>query len=369
MDRSQETAVKLDRLRSFIAEHDLPGVLLRSRANFAWLTGGGLSYIDASSEKGVGSLLVTAEHLFFVANNIEAQRFVDEELDGLGSPQVIEYPWYTDESEMEAIRKVMGNGVPAVDLGDGGEPYPEAIKGLRTPLVDAEIERYRELGKLATVLTEGVCHRIAPGMSEDDVVAMTRHAFAERGVRVPVLLVAADERIELRRHPISKGRRIERRVMLVVCAEAHGLWVNLTRLVNLEPIAAELAMKHEAVCRIDATVNDATRPGRTLGEIFAELVEAYEANGFADQWQYHHQGGSTGYAGRDAFATPTSDVVVQADQAFAWNPSITGTKCEDTMLVGADGLAWLTEPGEGWPVVEVEHAGRTYRRAGILARA
>lgn len=360
MNRAEEMAVKADRLRAWMSQNDYAGVMLNSRANFAWLTGGGLSYIDASSEQGVGAMLVTADAVSLVANNIEARRFVEEELVGL-DVKVIEFPWYTEEGERDAVAKVIGGGRLATDSGGAGE----AIKALRTPLLGVEIERYRALGRMSTQLTEGICREIRAGMSEDDVVAMTQERFARQGIRVPVYLVAADERIDLRRHPISKGRSIERRVMVVVCAEANGLWVNLTRLVNFERIGGELELKHRAVCEIDATANAATRPGRTLGEVFADIVSAYESQGFADEWKFHHQGGSTGYNGRDVFGNPTAEAIVQADQAYAWNPSITGTKCEDTMLVTDDGFEWITEPGDDWPVVEVEREGRVLRRAGI----
>ena len=56
-----------------------------------------------------------------------------------------------------------------------------------------------------------------------------------------------------------------------------------------------------------------------------------------------------------------------ANQAFAWNPSITGTKSEDTILATDKGPALLTRPVD-WPTLEVEFAGRTVPRADILVR-
>ena len=52
-------------------------------------------------------------------------------------------------------------------------------------------------------------------------------------------------------------------------------------------------------------------------------------------------------------------------QAFAWNPSITGTKSEDTVLVaGAD--SEVMSAIAGWPTVEASVDGRTWKRPAVL---
>jgi len=360
MNREQEMAAKVDRLRQWMNANQKSGVLLQTRANFAWLTGGGLSYIDAASDQGVGAMLVTPDRVALVANNIEAQRFIEEELTGL-SVETITFPWHDATAEAQALAEVVDVERLATDQTDA-----DAITARRSPLLEPEVTRYREHGQLTTGLTEQVCRAIKPGMTEDDVAAMVYHAFATHNVQVPVCLIAADERISTRRHPIYKSQSIDKRVMVVVCAEAGGLWTNLTRLVNFEPLDGELKIKHRACCQVDVTANHVTTPGRKLNAIFADIVAEYANQGFADEWQLHHQGGSTGYHGRDAFANPTCESVVVTDQAFAWNPSITGTKSEDTMLVTEAGIEFLTGPGKDWPIVEIERDGVTYRRPDIL---
>jgi antitoxin VapB len=76
---------------------------------------------------------------------------------------------------------------------------------------------------------------------------------------------------------------------------------------------------------------------------------AYAGAGYADEWQLHHQGGACGYEGRDYIGTPTCREVVANNQAFAWNPSISGAKSEDTVLVTDKGFEVLTL-ADGWPM-------------------
>lgn len=370
MTRNEELQIKVERLRRFCADNSMHGLMLTSRANFAWITCGGLNYVNRASETGVAAVLVTPDRLVLLADNIEMQRLVEEELgeELADAFDTAEFDWYDPDDRRRTVETMIGGRSVGCDTpqGPGQRIAPKTMGDLRVPLTDAEVDRYVALGRLAGAQTEAICRRIEKGMTGHEVEAMTLQAFAEAGVRVPVCLVAADQRLLTRRHPIPKPQPIEHRAMLVVCAEQAGLWVNLTRLVSLSPVEGDMKIKHRAVCQVDATANAATQPGRTFADVFADIIAEYEKQGFAEQWQLHHQGGSTGYNGRDVFANPACESVVQAGQAFAWNPSITGTKSEDTMLLTEQGLRWITEPGPDWPTLQIERDGQAFRRADIL---
>ena len=62
---------------------------------------------------------------------------------------------------------------------------------------------------------------------------------------------------------------------------------------------------------------------------------------------------------------PRRRVVVSAGQVYAWNPSITGTKSEDTILVGEKENEVLTSI-DGWPTISVTVDGQTFERPAIL---
>jgi Xaa-Pro dipeptidase len=79
----------------------------------------------------------------------------------------------------------------------------------------------------------------------------------------------------------------------------------------------------------------------------------------------HHQGGPAGYEPREYLGDPASTDVVSVGQAYAWNPSITGTKSEDTILVGKETNEVLTAI-PNWPMLTVTVNRQTVTRPAIL---
>jgi antitoxin VapB len=121
----------------------------------------------------------------------------------------------------------------------------------------------------------------------------------------------------------------------------------------------------EATAAVDATFTAATRPGARLSDVFQRAVEAYAAQGFPDEWRLHHQGGPAGYEPREFIATPSVADLAAAGQAYAWNPSITGCKSEDTILIGEAENEVLTTI-QDWPDIQVSVDGKAYSRPAIL---
>ena len=116
---------------------------------------------------------------------------------------------------------------------------------------------------------------------------------------------------------------------------------------------------------VDAELIAHTRPGTSIDYIFRKGMEAYARAGFPDEWKLHHQGGPTGYAGRDYRAKPGVKDIVHLNQAFAWNPSITGTKSEDTVIALEDRTEILSAHGD-WPMRPVEVESLVVSRPEIL---
>jgi Xaa-Pro aminopeptidase len=365
-----ELQTKQKRLRGFLDRHKLDGVLLWQRNNFAWITCGRDNHIVNASPQGVAAIYATKDgQRICLTSTIEAPRFELEELAGTGI-EVIRFAWWDRSAQEKAAREVMGGKKIATDgddLGLGLPRLPEDFAELRWSLTDEEIDRYRDGAKRASAAMEKACRRIKPGMTEHEVAGLLDHDVHAEGINPVVTLISADDRLPKFRHPIPTNLKIARHVMLVTCADFGGMISNLTRFVHFGPIPEELRKRHQAVCNIDAAVNLATRPGRTLGEVFKDLQAAYAREGHADQWQNHHQGGSTGYEGREALGVPGSNVKVVNNQAFAWNPSIVGAKSEDTVLItSARPPEVLTACSKDWPQIIGQADGQTLVRADIL---
>lgn len=363
-----EIQTKLSRLSAFLDRHKLDAVMLWHRNNFAWITGGCDNHVVNSSPIGFAAVLATRDSRICLANTIEAPRFKLEELVGKGI-DVVDFPWWDRAETHKVVREVFAGKKVAADsdeLGLGLAALPNDFVELRWSLTEPEIARYREGCKKAAMALEKACRELKPGMTEFEVAGVIDHYVRATGGKPTVTLVAADERAQKFRHAIPTGHKIQKHVMCVTCADAGGLIANLTRWVHFGPIPQETQMKQQAICNIDAAVNLATRPGRTLGEMFSELQAVYAREGWADQWKLHHQGGSTGYAGREALGLPGSTVKVLENQAFAWNPSIVAAKSEDTTLVTRSGVEVLTAHSADWPTVTGKAGNQTLARAGIL---
>lgn len=369
MDAHGELGVKRGRIAAWLERSGLEAVLLGARHNFAWLTGGGQNYVNQASDTGVAALLVTAERICCFCANIEAGRIEDEEVGRLGI-EVVGFEWWEPATLGGLLAERVDPARMAADVRLAGmptvvQPLPAGFDRLRWRLTEAETARYRQLGAIVGRELEAGCRSASVGMTEHQIAGDLAGRLAREGVRTPVVLVAADERVARYRHPIPTDNRVKRYFMLVVCGERQGLICSATRLVHFGRPADDLAAKHQAVCRVDGRMIGATRPGGTLGAVFAEAQSAYAEAGWPGEWKLHHQGGPTGYLSRDAKATPGNDVEILEDQAFAWNPSIVGTKSEDTVLVTSAGNEVLTATGD-WPVLDIDVGSATYSRPDIL---
>ena len=334
MTSDEPTRARTARVQELAARHALSAVVLRSPASFAWLTGGADNRVDHTSPVGVASLVVrTSGEATVLTTNIEAARMREESTPGF---EVLAHAW--EEPPDDLLRRVAGPRIGS-DVPQRGEVDVSGdVRRERCVLDGPALRQLRSVGRDAVAAVDAAVNDIQRGMGEHEAAACLSSACRARGLFTPVLLVAADQRITRHRHPIPVGAAIERRAMVVVCAERVGLYANLTRFVDFEPPPADLQRRH-AVCHeiLRRLREESTRAGRTLSDVLEDCRRFYAEAGFPGEERLHHQGGLTGYAAREVIATPSSSEVIQPGHAFAWNPSITGAKAEETFVLLPDG--------------------------------
>jgi Xaa-Pro aminopeptidase len=360
---------KLDRIDALLESKGLDALLLQRVSSFAWATCGAASYINTASSDGVAQLLITrsGKHAItrtnVICNNIEAPRLELEENLVRSGWEMHTAPWYTG---YDLVKKLAGGLKLGADFPySGATDLSSEIAHLRADLTPEEGERFRELGKLCASTMDDAIRAVRPGMTEYQIAALQAQEGERRGVQIIVNLVATDERIFKFRHPLPTARPLDHYAMLVLCGRRAGLVCSITRLVYFGELPAEISRKAHATARVDAEMIQATRPGCCLAEVFACAQKGYAQVGFDGEWQLHHQGGPAGYEPREYLVTPTTTEIIKAGQAFAWNPSITGVKSEDTILVGADENEVISAI-PGWPSIPVEVENQIILRPGIL---
>ena len=359
---------KLQRLARVAGEGGFGGILLAAHHNLAWLTSGRHNRVDASREIGTARLLVAADRRRFVlANAIEMPRMLDEALAGL-EYEPIEYPWTDDQDPAHAVRaarsaiggeRPLGSDwpLPDVTVVDG------AIGRARALLTDAEVARYRALGAEAGLMMGAVCQALTPGDDERDISRAVIDGAASIRARAIVSLVGSDERLSRYRHPVPAAAQWKHVVMVALCAERDGLVVSLSRIVSAGGPSA-LESRTRAAASVFGRILDATRPGAKAADLYNVAAEGYRVAGFPGEELKHHQGGAIGYRAREWVAHPRSHEVVHERQAFAWNPTITGTKVEDTALVIGDRLEIVTSTPD-WPSIPLGTADRPFHASDV----
>ncbi len=361
-----ETVEKENRLRALMSEMDLRAVAMSTNANFAWFTCGGSNYVGIASEIGVATAVFTGNAKYIVCDNIEAQRLAEEEITNQGFEFRI-CQWY-ETRKTDLIKEIAGGGRLGSDAPlDGAVDVSSQLDGLRRSLTSAEIQRYQTIGRQVSDCLVATARQVERGMTENQVAGILDSHLRSLGI-VPILtLIAADERAACYRHPLPTHKPIQRYVMIVTGARKWGLVVSASRIVSFEEVTKDLREKHDAVIRVDAEMIAATRVGTPMNEVLQRGIEAYAKCGFPDEWRLHHQGGPTGYKSRDFRVTLDTDTRISENQAFAWNPSISGTKSEDTIIATAGGSIILSLT-EGWPALEVDVNGTKIPRPDIFVR-
>jgi len=366
MERINEVCEKLIRMRRFMEDNDLKAMLIKKQPNFCWLTAGGLNMVGVATEIGVTSLLVTSCDHFVISNRIEAQRMMNEEgLASLGF-KLLSYEWYEDK-EVALVKEAAGDDDIGCDVGVGGFINVDArFKELRYELTEGEIERYLFMGGKLSTAIEKVLMDIKPGETEAEITGRLCAELWKDRIDPVGYMAAADDRASLYRHPIPTMNRVKKYLMLCINARYKGLVTTITRLAHFGGVPDTLQKQYRTNAQIECIMIANTKIGEKINLPLMTAIEEYKRIGLPEEWKLHHQGGSMGYYAREIRVTPKNTELILKNQAFCWNPTISGTKSEDGFIVTPDGPVMITKPVL-FPNIRLDAEGYEFIRPAILS--
>lgn len=355
MNRSEEASTKLQFIRQTLEETESAGVRLRGTDWFAWATAGGSNTVLLAAETGVAEVLVTATDAWILTDEIEAQRIKDEQLQQ-GAPYKLSVNPWAESSKREAfVREATSGGQVLSDRPTENEaPLPQSLIRQRWAMLPSEVERYRQVGQLASEAITQVLTQAEPTWTEYQLAGAGAEALWTRGLHPILTLAAGDRRLPLYRHPLPSREPIGRQAMLVFCARGYGLIVSLTRFVYFGSLSDQDKKLHQTIAEIEAVALNATQANTPLNQVYSALATAYEQYGYPNAIQEHHQGGTAGYGARDVVATPETTDRLTENMVVAWNPSIPGAKIEDTFVLKPDNTLENLSFDSRFPHIQIE---------------
>jgi len=354
----------IKKLRTWLKQQEYDGIILSRRDNYAWLTAGRENHVLESTDIGVAPLIITSDRTDIFADSSDAARIADEQ--NFSGGNVIMVPWYVS-MEQALTGGAAGQRIVS-DTGIGNTPnvQPELVS-LRMQLSKDELEEYRILGQQCARLVESVCRSAIPGQTEMELAAGLKYLCLEQGIHPDCVLVGSDERIIKYRHSMPTEKKLENSLMIVLGAQRSGLNISLTRMVYFQKVPKDIREKYRKVQQIFAAMQTGMKAGTAYHEYFAFVRRLFEAAGYPEEWKFHHQGGPTGYACREFTVSPQSSGEIRLNQAYAWNPTISGVKCEETTFLSRDGIETFTGT-DNWPRRVIATADGNFETAQILEK-
>ena len=350
----KEIRNKIHKIRTFLELNGGGAIRLKTNDWFFWATGGGSNAVLLATNTGVAEVFVTLSRALVLTDKIEALRMCEEIVPC--EYEVVSSPWQDTQAFEEIIMREIDNKPIYSDQPLKHEyALPLEFRMLRYQLEPSEVERYRILGREASQAMTEAMEEAEPHWTEFELAARGAKNLWSRGIEPALIMAAGYRRMQLYRHPVSTDNVIGERVMMVFCARKWGLFANLTRFVSFRPLDAREQENLMAVASVEQAAFGATRIGQSHATIYESIRRAYTELGLGEEINKHHQGGMTGYLSREAIARPEhigyEDLPVLNRSAWAWNPSVSGMKIEDTILFNINETEILTVDSR-WPTFD-----------------
>ena len=215
----------------------------------------------------------------------------------------------------------------------------------------------QELMRLACDATfdvfKAVFNSLKPGMTHDEIGRMISAGFSKMGLQggALVLLGAASALPHGSRHPtvLKEGDSI----LIDGGCSVEGYESDVTRTSVLGKPSQKLLQVFDIVRKAQDVTLDAARAGRLTGSVDAAARAVVTNGGFGPDYKFftHRVGHGMGLDGHEhPYLVRNSQTVLEPGMTFSNEPGIYipgefGLRCEDDMVIAADGPAQLLTPG------------------------
>lgn len=358
-----DAGLKLGRVRKYLKEKGYTGLVILRQDNFAWITTGGMNRVVIPSAEGFGAVVVTEDAAFLVAQVMDGQRILEEEMNGL-PVEYVPLRWY-EESVLDRALSLAGDR-PAADVPCRAECPLSEIYELHFPYTPGEIARFCEIGAIADLVMAEVARQIAPGMTDYEAEARVLYEFARLGVIADVVLVGTDDRIFKYRHPNPVGAKLGKYVLITPALRYKGLHCNIARSVYFgDSLPEEIALSYEAVRQVSANCMALCETGATYRDILEGHKAILADLGYPEAWRGHYPGGRTGYFLCQPGHSLDPSRVIGETEAFEWFITVPGAKTAELTVKDGTNLRVASATGR-WPVSPVTRHGKTFPIPSIL---
>jgi Xaa-Pro aminopeptidase len=275
------------------------------------------------------------------------------------------------EFALKAVEEVAGGGrigiadldVPApvyTDLQTGLKerlvPAPQILRTLRRIKSPAEIEKIRELARIATVTMEAAIAATRPSTTENEIAAAAyQAAFAAGAERMSAFMAVAGKRSFMKNVLPLTGKKVLADELVEFDMNLHlaGYVADHARNTVAGQPTGELRPLLELSLEAHRAGLEATKPGATVNDVMNAMHDAIATGGWAE-WDW-----STGHGfgldlAEDPMFVPQNDEPLEPGMCFYLEPMIVpseiGTVCpEDMILVTETGCEQLTTtPLRSW---------------------
>jgi Xaa-Pro dipeptidase len=368
----EEIEEKQARVVDFLRRQRLGGIWLALEANVSWISAGIACPLVVSDIQNVASAFIRDDGKRYLILPAHTPDRVKDELRSAGF-EMREVAWHEGPSGKELsdtlLRELCGGQAFGSDFPfPGAQEIGDELRALRMRLTNAEIRKYRWLGKSTAEAIESVCRCIEPGMTERGIEVLAANELRRRAIRPVALSVTADARVVSSDPQYPPGTlKVEKYASIRVHASRWGLIVVLIRSVHFGALPDGMRQDMVAAARVNAGFWARTVPGATAGGILQGAIEDYAEVKRPEAWKTQPQGGATGYSLYEWQARPGSAIPLHSNEAFAWSPAVGRVRIGETLLLLEDNIEILTAT-DYWPMLESTALGKIYRTSAILTR-